>query len=465
MAYIISNDNANGYSRADFISALAAKQDVLVSGENIKTINHQSLIGQGNVQIDISPQIYEYDLTDLEQTLHDDTITKLNAVNPIDPSTGKRKYVSFGFITDLHTMPTKTQIVADDDIENVVSDILAMGIELEQAENDQTISEQIRSTWPTSDASYYGASSEGSVKLLGSIAHDFGLDAVFCDGDLSSGRLPYNSYAYMLEIMARMVRKYISVPYFLADGNHDRQYSSDVAYRKAVEWKKFRDRFNTPRGLKVRYVCDNADACAFMGDEIPIGYSVDIDKGGENRLHVAVIPMYGSKQTVSMNYAISIDDTDKNANDWTLVTMSHTNVQYVATYYTASLAGRAHGKGNSSNQNQYPVMNMGNKLKACIGHIDGHIHQSLVDNAFGDNFHRITVSSAYADNTDAYKFNTDNGYCFSVFTVDTDNWWLYEHQVGRRPRVDSNYQEVEGNYEKVADGIYRYKIYLNPELL
>ena len=27
------------------------------------------------------------------------------------------------------------------------------------------------------------------------------------------------------------------------------------------------------------------------------------------------------------------------------------------------------------------------------------------------------------------------------------------------------YQEVEGNYEKVASGIYRYKIYLNPELL
>lgn len=33
---------------------IAGKQDELVSGENIKTVNHQSLLGEGNVDIDIS---------------------------------------------------------------------------------------------------------------------------------------------------------------------------------------------------------------------------------------------------------------------------------------------------------------------------------------------------------------------------------------------------------------------------
>ena len=41
-------DKANA---ADVTTGLAAKQDTLVSGTNIKTINNQSLLGSGNITV------------------------------------------------------------------------------------------------------------------------------------------------------------------------------------------------------------------------------------------------------------------------------------------------------------------------------------------------------------------------------------------------------------------------------
>ena len=51
MAYIINNDNSSGYSRADFLTALGQKQNTLVSGVNIKTVNGSSVLGVGDLAV------------------------------------------------------------------------------------------------------------------------------------------------------------------------------------------------------------------------------------------------------------------------------------------------------------------------------------------------------------------------------------------------------------------------------
>lgn len=443
MAFIIGR---SGYTKAQFLQSLAGKQDTLDSGVNIKTINGNNILGAGNV--DINPRHYEYDLTDTEIALKTDTISKINTYNP------NGSYVMIGFITDIHTMPTKSEISEDTGVESVVEAILASGIELEPAAEGETIAGEIRSTWPSSDVNYYGKTSERSIVLLGAICHDAGVDAVLCNGDLSSGRLPYNSYAYMLEIIARTFDQYISVPYFIADGNHDRKYDSNVQARINSEWRKYMARFVHPKNLGLIYVKDIQEAVV-QGDANPLlGYSVDINKNQANKLRLAVLSNYeksnGGVYATSLNYSMSM--TNHNANEWVLCCISHTNFHFSTSYYDAAFNGTAKSKGASSDQHTFPAMNNGVKYKGVLGGIHGHLHQSACSEDSG--YHLIRVINSYGEKNSS---SSDN-YGFSIFIFDTDNWWLYEIQVGRHSRNDADYPDVEGLYEKIATGVYRYKI-------
>lgn len=44
----------SGYSKQEIDAMLSEKQDTLISGETIKTINGESILGSGNIQIDLS---------------------------------------------------------------------------------------------------------------------------------------------------------------------------------------------------------------------------------------------------------------------------------------------------------------------------------------------------------------------------------------------------------------------------
>lgn len=60
MAYIINIGGGNGITEAQARDLLATKQDKLVSGTNIKTINNQSLIDMtGGTNIVITPATQE----------------------------------------------------------------------------------------------------------------------------------------------------------------------------------------------------------------------------------------------------------------------------------------------------------------------------------------------------------------------------------------------------------------------
>lgn len=58
MAYII-NMASGGITQAEAEQLLAEKQDVLVSGTNIKTVNQQSLLGSGDLVIESTTDNYE----------------------------------------------------------------------------------------------------------------------------------------------------------------------------------------------------------------------------------------------------------------------------------------------------------------------------------------------------------------------------------------------------------------------
>ena len=47
----LSEESDNAIANKAVANALNEKQDILVSGENIKTINGQSLLGKGNIEI------------------------------------------------------------------------------------------------------------------------------------------------------------------------------------------------------------------------------------------------------------------------------------------------------------------------------------------------------------------------------------------------------------------------------
>lgn len=52
MAYIVNaSSGGNGITQTQAEQLLATKQDKLVSGTNIKTVNNTSLLGRGNISV------------------------------------------------------------------------------------------------------------------------------------------------------------------------------------------------------------------------------------------------------------------------------------------------------------------------------------------------------------------------------------------------------------------------------
>ena len=98
------------------------------------------------------------DVAVLENRLRAEILSKVDAVNPVDPATGARRYVSFGFLSDIHKCK---RVPGDDAATNPVTDY------------------------------WYGSAgvlteAEPSIRLLGSVAAAAGLDAVINGGDFST---------------------------------------------------------------------------------------------------------------------------------------------------------------------------------------------------------------------------------------------------------------------------------------
>ena len=156
------------------------------------------------------------ELSPLEQELMKETLKLFDAANPLDPKTGKRKYISFGFVTDFH--------------------------KCKRVDGDDKAQGQVRTYW------YEGGCTltvqDPSLRLLGAVAREAKLDAIINGGDLSTANppTPLTEQEYLAEIanMKQLFVRYLpkEVPFFTVDGNHDRCYKqiqlTDEAWRKVL---------------------------------------------------------------------------------------------------------------------------------------------------------------------------------------------------------------------------------------
>ena len=192
------------------------------------------------------------DVAALEAKLKADILTIVDEVNPIDPATGARRYISFAMISDIHKC---RRVAGDDDATNP----------------DKTY--------------WYGSASclteaEQSIRLLGSVATDAGLDAVINGGDMSTapvynngaGNMGLTEAEYTNEIwnVKAMFDRHLpaAMPLFTIDGNHERNYTAQGASMQMSDaaWAYVLTNFNTSaaaahaRGVDVTYHRDLAAA-------------------------------------------------------------------------------------------------------------------------------------------------------------------------------------------------------------
>lgn len=468
-SYII-NDNGDGYTRAQFEAALLEKQDILESGQNIKTINGNSVLGAGNLDINASQPDYTYDLSELETTLKNGVVDKLNALNPIDQSTGKRKYMMFGFITDLHTYPSKS-VISNEDIESAASAMLSAGVTFNAGSTATAVADAILDNWPTTSSGYMGCTAEPSLKLLGAIGYQVGLDAVFCGGDLSDGRLPYDCYSYAMWRVKSLFDKYISVPRFFTEGNHDRWYQTSVGCRSNAQWLVWLQNILNSNG--ATYSIDNSSINNYVSNTYWIDFPAHkIRAIMRSQYEAACLQSIGIQEktngggdgTSLKNFFDALSFANpQDAQEWTVMSLSHNNTQsliadYLSYYRNATRVGNENGTAwGGSSQYMYmgfmnPVDNggvqnkgtAGYRGKATIGQIYGHVH-NLASVSTTESNDKVYLNQLSLYNAFTTTPASANDYKFSIFVVDSDNYQLHEIKVGLQYNTDSaGYNSTSG---------------------
>lgn len=360
------------------------------------------------------------DLSTGDITLRDDAINRINHIKSLC-KTGNTNHdvMVFGLITDLHTFPSKEEILADD-----------------------TIEQEDKDAWP-SKGGYYDQSAEGSIKLLGSICHEIDADAVFCGGDLSSGGgLSKDLYGIVMEKIRQMFDKYISVPHFITDGNHDIKYDSKVEVRGNEEWLAYLKRFNTPdnpsthsvKYLENEYLKEDhytsTSYCvdfkkrkvrAFMASKYE-----DVEYNGSSAAHGG-----GSGPSHNNTYAAFAMEDPADAENWTVLSVTHnctgSSTAVLSDYYIEmflsgedfSIKGSSAGSGLRTKTNPNIVNGVRHKGKAYVGMLGGHWHDNR-EFLTSDCLSALSIANCHAKGTRV----------FSMFVLDTTAFKLYEVKVG-----------------------------------
>ena len=466
MASYIINDNGNsGPSRADFVSALEGLQPLLESGRNIKTLNGTSVLGSGNIEVNGSPQEYTYDLTDYEKGLKNDVLSKLSALNP------NGNFFTFGVISDLHTVPTKSEINTQyqtGELEDICQELIDAGIELrgEGITDAASAASYIKDNWPTTVDNYNGLTCEPNVILLGAIGYEYGLDGVFCAGDLGAGSLPYDCNSYAMWRIKDLLKQYISVPLFVTEGNHDRWYGNNRTdldgCRGCTEWLKWLNVLNT----KNRAVSPATDTVKYIGSDgefLPSNtYYIDFPA---RKVRVIMRSQYEKQEWVNSQYHPTAQSNNLGAGnffkylnsclsftnpadaaDWSVMVVSH-NINNESSnrtneYLNCYFGGYSHGVGAGSDGFTLPAPNGNNAGKCVIGEIDGHIHPvTRATRITNGKLETITLlnSGQFTKSALATQRNGSNYYCFSIFVFDDVNFNLHEIKVGYQYNTGEEY--------------------------
>lgn len=396
------------------------------------------------------------DVATLESNLKADILDIVDQVNPVDPATGARKFISFAFITDFH--------------------------KCKRVEGDDAATDPVKTYW-------YGSAgvlteSEQSIRLLGSLATDAELDAVIAGGDFATApiigdgtKVGLTEEEYTNEIwnVKAMFDRHLpaAVPLFTIDGNHERSYSLNGAsmHMSDAAWAYVQTNFNTSaavahaRNVDVTYHRDLAAAKLgdnetgrFTGNSFHLDFRRLLASGGNN-VRIACVSMYDGATGANPAYraydagqfydaAGNLLDSDLTPGNTVMGMVAHgTEEKLDGTMARAAAGTLMNGfmNGYSNPKAHTGPWNLGVQGKAFFGLVAGHLHftntkeitdpyDNLVN---GDNTVRasaVSVASAYGVNypakTNQHELGTEAAYHFSIFVVDTDSNKLREIRLG-----------------------------------
>lgn len=158
-------DSSEGMSGKAVADAVAVKQNALVSGVNIKTINDQSILGSGNLEI----QGGSGDIDDITITTNSES--KIQAEGLIEKNSGTAKYDWVGTLEEYEALETHNTnwiyYITDDNLsstgldelsvtKNSSNNIQTIGV-INQANNTEAIK-----VWTGTEAEYNTLREEGS---------------------------------------------------------------------------------------------------------------------------------------------------------------------------------------------------------------------------------------------------------------------------------------------------------------
>ena len=402
--------------------------------------------------------VFGDDVATLEAGLKSDIMTIVNQVNPIDSATGKRKYISFAMISDIH--------------------------KCKRVEGDDAATNPVTTYW-------YGSASclteaEQSIRLLGSVAVDAGLDAVINGGDLSTAPI-YNGGAqdrglteaeYTNEIwnVKAMFDQHLpaSVPLFTIDGNHERNYSLNGAnmHMSDEAWAYVQTNFNTSavaahaQGVDVTYHRDLANAKLgdnatghFTGNSFHLDFKRLLASGGNN-VRIACVSLYDSATGGESQHRVfdagqfydadgKLLDADLTPENTVMGMVAHGSEEKVSGVSGRSAAGSLQCgfmNGYSNPSSHSGPWNLGtHKGMGFFGLVAAHFHftnEKTITDAYDtaanpDNnvyASAVSVASAYAVNCPSkpksHELGTEAAYHFSICVVGTDSHQLREVRLG-----------------------------------
>ncbi len=387
------------------------------------------------------------DVAALEGRLRTSILEKVDEANPFNPAAGARTYISFGFITDIHKC---RRVPGDDAKANPVTDY------------------------------WYGSAgvlteAEPSIRLLGAVAADAGLDAVINGGDLStapiSNKRGLTEAEYTNEIwnVRAMFGKYLpaGVPLFTVDGNHERSYAKNGADMRLSDaaWAYVQTNFNTSaaaaqaRGVDVTYHRDLPEATLgdgktgrFTGNSYHLDFR-RLQKTKGCNVRIACVSSYDSAAGGEARFRVydaaqfydpasgQLYDAEKTPENTIMGMVSHEGLKG-----DAGALQNGFMNGYSNPLAHTGPWNLGaHRGLGFFGLVAGHLHVSSVKeirNAFDTQANpsnevyasMVQVASAYASNRPSHpkyhQLGTERAYHFSIFVVDTDRNLLREIRVG-----------------------------------
>ena len=383
----------------------------------------------------------------IEDGLRAAILEKADEANPVDPDTGARKYISFGFIADIHKC---RRVPGDDAAKNPVTDY------------------------------WYGSAGvltepEPSIRLLGSVAKDAGLDAVIVGGDLStapiSGGRGLTEAEYTNEIwnVRAMFGRHLpaEIPLFTIDGNHERHYSKGEAQMHLSDeaWAYVLTNFNTSaeaaraRGVGVTYHRDLPNATLgdgrtgrFAGNSYHLDFRRLLATGGPN-VRLACISSYdaaeGADPKLRAYDAAQFFDPATGRPLDPATTPENTVMGMISHEGLIGIAGTLQNgflNGFSNPAARSGPWNLGaHRGRGFFGLVAAHLHFTNVKeirDAFDEQANpgnevrasMVQVASAFAVNKPSrpkeHELGTERAYHFSLFVVDTDRNLLREIRVG-----------------------------------